>query len=621
MKRRSAFVIPAIAAVLAAAIVALVGPFNSPVTRAQSSLAFQATFDTPSDFFDRFDFGLSGVAQSDITPQGAVNYHGDHDSACEGPTTLRDVNLTGSGTAVDYSQMVWWCAPKGPASGHIMTGLNTFGYNHLWFSPKPTFTQITKVCWDVNETTLSSRKWTELQFVDDADAHKYPTGSLVDSGVYARGTGGFDLGYTDIGFRGGTNSGPTTGLVPSGGLAGLKDFKSVFSYFVNDTQGMDDQVGWPGNLGNGDPAGTDKATRYTHCLSNNPDGTTMTLAAATPTNPGRTLTVKGQIPQDARRVVFHDSTYDAPKGDDYNPDFLTWHWDNIQVFTDSDTPPTTTPPTTTPPTTTPPTTTPPTTTPPTTTPPTTTPPTTTPPTTTPPTTTPPTTEPPTTEPPTTMPPTTEPPTTEPPTTMPPTTEPPTTEPPTTMPPTTEPPTTEPPTTMPPTTEPPPTTTPPTTNVPGAPVVTIMSGPDQTTTDPNAEIVFQVLDPSTGEFKALPNPDITCSLDGQAAEPCSSPVRYEGLELGNHTVEIKAIDGVGGEGSANYSWAVVASASANPADPTAASQPPASTTPSVQRAVLSFTGAHITELVIFGLMLIGLGLALGSVAAVSRRRSS
>ena len=59
----------------------------------------------------------------------------------------------------------------------------------------------------------------------------------------------------------------------------------------------------------------------------------------------------GQIPQDARRVVFHDAEYDGPKRGHYRPDHLTWHWDNIQIFTDNGTtsPPTTTtlPPTTT----------------------------------------------------------------------------------------------------------------------------------------------------------------------------------------------------------------------------------------------------------------------------------
>ena len=40
---------------------------------------------------------------------------------------------------------------------------------------------------------------------------------------------------------------------------------------------------------------------------------------------------------------------------------------------------------------------------------------------------------------------------------------------------------------------------------------------------------------------------------------------------------------------------------------------------VQRAVLSFTGAHSIQIAVFGLMLIALGVALGSVSAVARRR--
>ena len=39
----------------------------------------------------------------------------------------------------------------------------------------------------------------------------------------------------------------------------------------------------------------------------------------------------GQIPQHPVRVVFQDDNYDPPKDDDYNPNVLTWHWDNIHI--------------------------------------------------------------------------------------------------------------------------------------------------------------------------------------------------------------------------------------------------------------------------------------------------
>jgi hypothetical protein len=47
----------------------------------------------------------------------------------------------------------------------------------------------------------------------------------------------------------------------------------------------------------------------------------------------------GQIPSDARRVVFEDDNYNPPKDEKYDANVLTWHWDNIQVFTDDGTGP------------------------------------------------------------------------------------------------------------------------------------------------------------------------------------------------------------------------------------------------------------------------------------------
>ena len=132
--KRSAFIVPGIAAVLAAAIVAFVGPFNSPTTSAASSLQFEATFATASDFYSRFDHGFSGLdpASGGNGVPALPQFHGDHNSACEGPTTDRTVHYT-----ADYSELFWHCAPgNDPAKGHIMTGVDTLGYNIAWFSPE-----------------------------------------------------------------------------------------------------------------------------------------------------------------------------------------------------------------------------------------------------------------------------------------------------------------------------------------------------------------------------------------------------------------------------------------------------------------------------------------------------
>ena len=108
--------------------------------------------------------------------------------------------------------------------------------------------------------------------------------------------------------------------------------------------------GWPGpgNAANGGPGVTDKATRYKTCIEN--VGTSQLLITNNRPDGVFTATIDGaHIPQDARRVVFHDAEYDGPKRPGYDPNKLTWHWDNIQVFTAAGGPPPTTtlPPTTT----------------------------------------------------------------------------------------------------------------------------------------------------------------------------------------------------------------------------------------------------------------------------------
>ena len=65
------------------------------------------------------------------------------------------------------------------------------------------------------------------------------------------------------------------------------------------------------------PASRTRRTTQIQITNNRPDGP-------------RTYTIPGQIPQDARRVVFHDAEYDG-QARRLQPHTLTWHWDNIQV--------------------------------------------------------------------------------------------------------------------------------------------------------------------------------------------------------------------------------------------------------------------------------------------------
>ena len=40
--------------------------------------------------------------------------------------------------------------------------------------------------------------------------------------------------------------------------------------------------------------------------------------------------------------MFQDDSYDGPASANYDPNRVTWHWDNLQIFTASGVPPTTT---------------------------------------------------------------------------------------------------------------------------------------------------------------------------------------------------------------------------------------------------------------------------------------
>lgn len=300
--------------------------------------AFSTSFDAPSDFYDNFDYGFSGHRLVDDP-----TWHGDHDTTstatttCGSPTTFRNIT-PGPDVNMDFSQMFWWCAPSGAGSGHLMTANDTTGYNIAWLSPRPTFTGITKVCFDINETDESNRHWWQVVFVDSADAVKYPDGTVTypafpPNGV-ARGTGGFDLGYVSPEFA--DPNGPTTRILDeNGSQAGFKSLAGSIEWW----QGGDFTFQ---NFDHSLDGITDKAARYQQCIEQQAGFVRFTRATPSGT---QTFDIPGaQIPQDARRVVLEDDTYDAAKASDYNPNVVTWHWDNVQVFAASSTgtPPSTT---------------------------------------------------------------------------------------------------------------------------------------------------------------------------------------------------------------------------------------------------------------------------------------
>ena len=76
---------------------------------------------------------------------------------------------------------------------------------------------------------------------------------------------------------------------------------------------------------------SDKAARYAHCFYNNPDNSLIITRARPDGRSDKFIVRNMQIPSGKVRVIFQDDNYDPPKRGGYDPNNLTWHWDNILV--------------------------------------------------------------------------------------------------------------------------------------------------------------------------------------------------------------------------------------------------------------------------------------------------
>jgi hypothetical protein len=208
------------------------------------------------------------------------------------------------------------CLPGGdPAKGHVMTSVNTAGYNIVWFSPKQYFSDVRRVCWDQNLTDLGGGKWTTVVLVSRKDAE----------------AAGGDLGFVGPGFE--DPNGPSTSSFPSEDTGGAKLFRGGFEIWRG-VPGTDGNSGVTGDIGAGVTT-SDKAARYQHCMVDNENGT-VTLTQGRPDGTTATKTVTGDLPDGEVRVVFEDDSYNPDKHFDASekagPNHpYTWHWDNIQI--------------------------------------------------------------------------------------------------------------------------------------------------------------------------------------------------------------------------------------------------------------------------------------------------
>jgi hypothetical protein len=211
-------------------------------------------------------------------------WSGDHDMNCGPPDTQRVVH------AVPQHEAFWHCKE------HFMTSMGDIdGYSIVGFSPKRSFGNATRVCWDVNLTDLLRRKWVSV--------HLIPASAWTGNFAYLEPT----LGDVD----------DTTVQFPEGSL-NWSNFNDESTFFVGRSQV------WDGLQFN---SGDDKMTRFEHCLKDNRNGT-VTFRQERPNGRSVQATFRGSFPQQFRLALL-DHSYTPTK--DGTPIGFTWHWDNIVV--------------------------------------------------------------------------------------------------------------------------------------------------------------------------------------------------------------------------------------------------------------------------------------------------
>jgi hypothetical protein len=292
---------------VAVAIVALAAPFGSSVTSA-SSVGFEADFSTVDDM-DLFDWQVfhGGI---DPFPRGdqPEQWHGDHDSNCGAPTTLRDVALIGEtepGPVESAGDLVWWCAPgDDPTKGHMMTSTSLVAYGHVDFSPRRVFEEVDRVCWDQNWTEMGGRKWTQV--------------AVVPEDTFQANGGRMEYVTQDLEADVAVNGLPITGDAWI-----LSMLRASTKVQVGEQVTHDDYVGFQT---------TDKARRFKHCAIDQGDGNVrLELEREDGTD---VRIAPGSFPDGPVRVIFQDATYDSIKGtlsSDAAQQTNTWHWDNVLI--------------------------------------------------------------------------------------------------------------------------------------------------------------------------------------------------------------------------------------------------------------------------------------------------
>jgi hypothetical protein len=280
---------------------------------------FTETFIDDEGWRSRWDVDIHHrTEEADNGNPSSTPWAGDHDLSCSAPDIQRQVTAVDHNpdpAIIDRSEQVYRCGTEGGiGNAHMMTSIGDVdGYSTISFSPKQTFAQLHKVCWDQNVTDAGGRAWTEVVIVPTA---KVADGDLTHVNPQFESVDEFSKQHNTT----------TWGAMIHGQYFGL----FVFANGVEDRSGENYQLGK-------DQAGREsRAIRRQHCLFINPNNT-VTVQIDQGTNGFYTHTYPGVIPPNVR-VIFEQHAYTPDKdGEACRPRGVltgcryTWHWDNITI--------------------------------------------------------------------------------------------------------------------------------------------------------------------------------------------------------------------------------------------------------------------------------------------------
>ena len=248
-------------------------------------------------------------------PDDPGTWEGDHNNMCEPPTTSRTVHQSGNippGNFYQMGEVVWWCAPAGPDTGHLMTSGHTAGYMHIDFMPDQVFPSVSRVCWDQNLTSMPT-KWTQVTVINEDQFQTDVDGSGPNL------AGGLNIVTPE------QQAGPGQfGIRLTGDAFMFEMLQGSTQTFVGQDVIAQNYFGWTTQ---------DEAARYKHCITDLENGTVRIEMFNRPDRPNPEVRVQaGSFPDGPARVIFQDVSYDPDQAGPVGDDHLTWHWDNIQVY-------------------------------------------------------------------------------------------------------------------------------------------------------------------------------------------------------------------------------------------------------------------------------------------------